>query len=114
MTSIGREFANSELTGEISAPMSTEGCWSAIQLPMPMTFWGVLGRWPSPSCSFWLLPQHVIVLLSRRAQVWELPAVMAVASDKSATFTGRRDRSVVPSPSWPSPLLPQQLAVPSS
>ena len=46
--------------------------------------------------------------------MWEPPAVIAVASDRSVTWSGDEDLLVVPLLSWPSLLLPQQLAVPSS
>jgi len=48
------------------------------------------------------------------AQEWLLPVVMAVASEMKLTWTGGEEMLVVPLPSRPKPLLPQQDMVPSS
>ena len=65
---------------------------------------------PPSSSTFW--PQQVAVPVARSAQVWEAPAVIAVAPESPETSVGARRSVVVPSPSWPEKLEPQHLTVP--
>ena len=62
---------------------------------------------PSPSWPALLYPQHLTPPAAVRAQVCYSPAAMAVTPlDSPVTSTGVRRSVVVPSPSWPSVLLP--------
>src|SRR6185369_10930724 len=79
------------------------------------TFFGVL--LPSPSWPMLLSPQHATVLSARTAHVWSAPTAISRAVTLPAipdTARGVLLSSVVPSPSWPKLLLPQQRAVPSA
>ena len=70
---------------------------------------------PLPSCPLKFLPQQLTAPVFNNAHVWEPPAVIetAVAPSVNAfTATGPELEVVVPLPSCPSSLLPQQLTAP--
>ena len=77
-----------------------------------------VGRWidqwqrarvePSPSWPDSFAPQQETIPLSRSAQVWLNPVAIRAASRILLTRVGVSWSVVVPVPSWPSPLLPQQ------
>jgi hypothetical protein len=52
------------------------------------------------------------VPFARTAHEWSRPALIALASVKPLTKTGIDESVVVPLPSWPSALPPQQLTLP--
>src|SRR5439155_24148308 len=70
---------------------------------------------PSPSCSELLRPQHDGTPLARNAQVCDPPSPAATANAKVRllTVTSVGLAKVVPLPSWPEALSPQQRAPPS-
>ena len=70
---------------------------------------------PMPSCPTVLSPQHRTRVSAPSAQVKAPPVEIATAPVTPGTLAGRATPAslVVPLPSWPEPLLPQQLTVPS-
>ena len=69
---------------------------------------------PLPSCPELLKPQHTTALSAVKPQVWCPPAAIAVALVSPTTAVGRGRVTFVPSPSWPTKLLPQQRELPSA
>jgi len=71
---------------------------------------------PLPSRPSKLLPQQLTAPVFNNAHVWELPAVIETAvadpSVNAATATGTKLEVVLPLPSSPLPLKPQQLTAP--
>ena len=65
---------------------------------------------PSPSWPWRFWPQQYAVRSERTAQVWTAPAVTLMAGPGRARKppVGDERSSVVPSPSWPKALSPQQ------
>ena len=69
-----------------------------------------LGRRPVAELALPLSPQHLTPPALVSAQVWWSPAAIAVTPlVRPVTATGAWRSVVVPSPSWPLPLLPQHL-----
>src|SRR5688572_4128664 len=69
---------------------------------------------PSPSCPLVFWPQQTTFSFDVRPHVWALPDVICSNVKSPATGPGVvRSETVDPSPSCPSPFLPQQIARPS-
>ena len=90
---------------------STPATWTGAEEDSPSLFC------PLPSCPAVLLPQHEMVPSRLSAQECPLlasspPAAMAVASSMPVTGTGTSESSLVPLPSCPCSLLPQQAISP--
>ena len=95
---------------------------SAEYLSPPLTATGPVRfvSLPSPSWPYRLYPQQYAIPPDTRPQVRPLPAVSAVKLSPPLTATGAvrlaefqsEVEPVVPSPSWPAELDPQQYAVP--
>ena len=82
--------------------LTTTGVDALVVVPLP--------NWPSA-----LLPQHFAAAFANNAHEWLSPAEIATPRPPKArplTTTGIDELVVVPSPNWPSPSLPQHLAVP--
>jgi len=81
----------------------------AVAVGLPETSLGP----PSPSWPFSFPPQQYAVPPDTRPQVCGWPAASAVKVRPPLTATGAvRSVPLVPSPSWPFQLFPQQYAVP--
>ncbi len=69
---------------------------------------------PVPSCPTLLRPQQESVPSLSTAQVWLSPVAMRVHVRSRLTYAGSVCPTVLPSPSWPKPLLPSTTRSPSA